>query len=105
MAGRRGQVVNRVEELLGPESADSSGLDLVGETREVVVTSKKIAGHTIGELRATIDPKAQRGVFVSVLTRLNQPLPLAENTRVEIGDVARIAGVKPDVDRAAPTKS
>lgn len=100
VAGRRGQVVHRVEELLGPESADSSGLDLIGETREVVVTSKKIAGHTIGELRATIDPKAQRGVFVSALTRLNRPLPLAENTKVEIGDVARLAGVRPDVERA-----
>jgi aspartate-alanine antiporter len=101
VAGRRGQVVSRVEERLGPESADSSGLELIGETREVVVTSKKIAGHTIGELRATIDPKAQRGVFVSSLTRLNQPLPLAENTKVAIGDVARIAGVRPDVERAA----
>lgn len=101
VAGRRGRVVNRVEELLGPESTDSAGLDLIGETREVVVTNKKIAGHTIGELRATINPKEQRGVFVSALTRLNQPLPLAENTKVEIGDVARIAGVKADVDRAA----
>ena len=101
VAGRRGQVINRVEELLGPESADSSGLDLIGETREVVVTSKKIADHTIGELRTTIDPNAQRGVFVSSLTRLNQPLPLADNTKVAIGDVARLTGVRPDVDRAA----
>lgn len=100
VAGRRGQVVGRIEEALGPETADSSGLDLIGETCEVVVTSKKIAGHTIGELKATIDPKAQRGVFVSALTRLNQPLPLADNTNVAIGDVAKIAGVKPDVERA-----
>ncbi len=86
--------------MLGPETADSSGLDLIGETRDVVVTSKKIAGHTIGELRATIDPTAQRGVFVSSLTRLNQPLPLAANTKVAIGDVARVSGVRPDVEHA-----
>src|SRR5215472_9507029 len=101
VAGRRGQVVRRVEEILGPESADASGLNLVGEVREVVVTSKEIAGHTIGELRAKIDPNAQRGVFVSALTRLNQPLPLAINTKVAIGDVARLVGVRPDVERAA----
>jgi len=101
VAGRRGQVIKRVEEILGPETADSSGLDLIGETREVVVTRKEIAGHTIGELRATIDPNAQRGVFVSAVTRLNQPLPVASNTRVAIGDVARITGIRPDVDRAA----
>jgi aspartate-alanine antiporter len=100
VAGKRGQVIGRIEEVLGPESADSSGLDLIGETREVVVTSKKIAGHTIGELKAAIDPNAQRGVFVSALTRLNQPLPLADNTKVAIGDVAKLAGVRPDVERA-----
>lgn len=101
VAGRRAQVVQRVEEILGPESPDASGLDLVGEVREVVVTSKDIAGKTIGELRARIDPNAQRGVFVSALTRLNQPLPLAANTKVAIGDVARLVGMRPDIERAA----
>jgi aspartate-alanine antiporter len=100
VAGRRGKVVNRVEQLLGPESADAEGLELIGETHEVVVTNYKIAGHTIGELRAKIDPNAQRGAFVSSLTRLNQPLPLAENTRIAIGDVAQIVGLRPDVERA-----
>jgi putative transport protein len=101
VAGRRGQVVERVQEILGPESADSSGMDLVVESRDVVVTSNKIAGRTIGELRATIDPQVRRGVFVSALTRLNQPLPLAPNTKVAIGDVARLVGMRADVERAS----
>jgi putative transport protein len=101
VAGRRGQVVERVEEILGPETADSSGIDLIAEFREVVVTSNKIAGQTIGELRAKIDPQVRRSVFVTALTRLNQPLPLSPNTRVAIGDVARVAGIHADVERAA----
>jgi aspartate-alanine antiporter len=101
VAGRRGQVVERVEEILGPETADSSGIDLIAEFREVVVTSNKIAGQTIGELRAKIDPQVRQGVFVTALTRLNQPLPLAPNTKVAIGDVARLVGVHSDVERAA----
>lgn len=101
VSGRRGQVVEQVEEILGPESADSSGMDLTGEVRDVVVTSNKIAGQTIGELRTKIDPHVRRGVFVSALTRLNQPLPVAPNTKVAIGDVARLVGLHADVERAA----
>jgi aspartate-alanine antiporter len=101
VSGRRGQVIQKIEEILGPESADSSGMDLIAEVRDVVVTSDKIAGQTIGELRTQIDPYARRGAFVTSVTRLYNPLPLAANTKVAIGDVARIAGVRTDVERAA----
>jgi AspT/YidE/YbjL antiporter-like protein len=76
-------------------------MDLVGEVRDVVVTSKAIAGHTIGELSATIDPQLRGSVLVRALTRLNQPLPVLPNTKVAIGDVAQIAGVRSGVERAA----
>jgi aspartate-alanine antiporter len=101
VSGQRGQVVQHVEEILGPECPDSSGLDLIAEVRDVVVTSNKIAGQTIGELRAQIDPDLRRGAFVASLTRLNQPLPLAPNTKVAIGDVARLIGFHTDVERAS----
>jgi putative transport protein len=101
VSGRRGQMVARLEGILGPESADSSRMDLIAESRDVVVTSDNIAGRTIGELRATIDPHVRRGVFVAALTRLNRPLPLAPNTKVAIGDVARIVGMQADVERAS----
>jgi len=101
VSGRRGQVVERVKDVLGPESADASGLDVIAEVREVVVTSDKIAGQTIGELRAQIDPQLQRGAFVTSLTRLSQPLPVTPNTKVAVGDVARIVGMRADVEPAA----
>lgn len=101
VSGQRGQVIQQVEEILGPESTDSSGMNLIAEMRDVVVTSKEIAGHTIGELRAKIDPYARRGAFVTGLTRLNQSLPLAPDTKVAIGDVARVVGVSTDVERAS----
>ncbi|HEY6307440.1 MAG TPA: aspartate-alanine antiporter [Candidatus Angelobacter sp.] len=100
ISGRRSQVVERVQEILGPESDDCSGMDVIAEVRDVVVTSNKIAGQSIGELRAKIDPHVRRGVFVSALTRLNQPLPVAPNTKVAIGDVARLVGLHADVERA-----
>ena len=41
----------------------------------------------------------RRGVFLSSLTRLNQPHPIAPETQLAIGDVARIAGSHDDVER------
>lgn len=101
VAGRRGQVIEMVERVLGPESSDSAGLDLVAEIRDVVVTNKKLEGRTIGDLNATLDPQARRGVFLTALTRLDQPVPIAPHTKVAIGDVARIVGARADVDRAS----
>jgi aspartate-alanine antiporter len=100
VAGRRMEVIERVEKMLGPEIADS-GIDLVAEVRDVVLTSHKLADRTIRELSSQIDPDARRGVFVTGLTRLNQPLPIAPETRLSVGDVARIVGAHADVERAS----
>ena len=101
VAGRRVEVIERVEKTLGPEIADSSGMDLVAEVRDVVLTSHKLADHTIRELSSQIDPEARRGAFLTSLTRLNQPIPIAPETRLSVGDVARIVGAHSDVERAS----
>jgi aspartate-alanine antiporter len=100
-AGSRGLVIQRVEDMLGEETADSSGMDLVAEMRDVVVTNRRLANRTIGEVIASADPQARHGVFLTALTRLDQPLPTAPNTRLAIGDVARIVGAHADVERAS----
>ncbi len=101
VAGRRELVIDHVDRILGPESSDASGLELIAETRDVVVTNSQLAGRTIGQVLAEADPKIRRGVFLNSLTRLNQPLPLAPETHFAIGDVARIAGSHDDVERVA----
>jgi putative transport protein len=101
VAGRRGPVIEHVENVLGPESSDSSDIEFIAEMRDVVVTSHKVAGQTIGQLIATVDPQARRGAFLTELTRLGQPLPVAPHTNLAIGDVARIVGTHADVERAS----
>jgi aspartate-alanine antiporter len=101
VAGRRGEVIQRVDDLLGPETTDVSGMDLIAEMRDVVVTSRRLAGRTIADIEATADPQARRGVFLTSLTRLDQPLPLAPHTQLAVGDVARIVGSRADVARAS----
>jgi aspartate-alanine antiporter len=100
VAGRRGQVIQRVDDILGPESADSSGIDFIAEVRDVVVTNRRIAGRTIGDLIETVAPQTRPGAFLAALTRLDRALPIAPNTEIALGDVARIAGTPADVARA-----
>jgi len=101
VAGRRAHVIQQVHAILGPESADSSDMSLIAEARDVVVTSRKLAGKTIGEINATADPQVRRGAFLNSLTRLGQPLPFVPNTTVAIGDVARVVGAPADVERVS----
>jgi aspartate-alanine antiporter len=101
VAGRRNEVIQQVNVILGPETADSSDVNLVAEVRDVVVTNRKLAGRTIGEINAAVDPQLRRGAFLTGLTRLGQAVPIAPNTVVEIGDVARVAGAPSDVDRVS----
>ena len=66
-----------------------------------MVTNHNIAGRTIGDVNAMADPQMRRGVFLTALTRLDQPLPIAPNTAIAIGDVARIIGSPSDVERVS----
>ncbi len=83
---------------IGPEVDDTELLDFPVETLDAVVTSKALAGKTLGEL-ATLE--FARGVFLRKLVRVGQPMPFNPHTRVDRGDVLSLVGAKPDVERAA----
>jgi putative transport protein len=83
---------------IGPEADDRALLDFPVEMLDVVVTSKAIAGKTLGEL-ASAD--LARGVFLRQLTRVGQPMPFTLETRLDRGDVLTILGAVKDVERAA----
>jgi putative transport protein len=62
-----------------------------------VVTSKKVDGQTPADLA---ELPAARGVFLSKLIRSGIELPLSAETRINRGDVMRIVGPLPEVERA-----
>ena len=101
VTGRRTQLIDQAASLLGLESSDASGMKLIAEVRDVVVTNRNLGDRTIGEINENADRQMRRGVFVNSLMRLGQPLPLTPNTTVAIGDVARIVGAPSDVDRVS----
>jgi putative transport protein len=84
-------------DVIGPEVSDLPLLDLPVEAVDVVVTSKKVDGQTLADLA---ELPAARGVFLSKLTRAGIELPIAGETRINRGDVLRLVGPLPEVERA-----
>jgi putative transport protein len=63
-----------------------------------VVTSRAVEDKSLAEL-AKLD--FARGVFLSRLTRSGVELPIWPTTRIDRGDVMRLLGTLPEVERAA----
>jgi putative transport protein len=82
---------------IGPEVQDRDLLDIPIEVLDVVVTSKALAGKTLGELGRG---EFARGVFLSKLARAGEEMPIAPETSLDRGDVATLIGPKPAVERA-----
>jgi putative transport protein len=83
---------------IGLEVDDKALLDIPIEVLDLVVTRRSLAGKTIAELARL---ESSRGVFLRNLTRAGQEMPIAANTRIDRGDVLRLIGTKPEVERAA----
>jgi putative transport protein len=106
--GDRIALLGRLDELLeaealvGSETTDTRGLDIVGETRTVILTNKDFIGETIMAVRAMIDPNRRRGVHVVKISRSGQTLVPRPRMRVEAGDVVSLYGTPEALDNAVP---
>ncbi len=83
---------------IGPEVDDKALLDIPVESLDVVVTHRSLIGKTLPELARL---EATRGVFLRKLTRAGQEIPISAGTRIDRGDVLRLIGTRPEVERAA----
>ena len=81
-----------------PEVSDQELLDLPVESLDVVVTNRAMDGKTLADL-AYLD--IARGVFLSRLSRAGVDMPVAPGTAIDLGDVLRLVGTVPEVERAA----
>ncbi|MGO4573356.1 aspartate-alanine antiporter [Microvirga sp. 2TAF3] len=83
---------------IGPEVNDPHLLDIPIESLDVVVTNRSLDGKSLADLAHL--PFA-RGVFLSKFTRSGLDLPIAPESRVNRGDMMRLIGALPEVERAA----
>ena len=81
-----------------PKWTTSLLLDIPIEVLDVMVTHRAVIGRTIAEL-ARLD--YADGVFVRKITRAGQDIPVSAATRIDRGDLLRLIGTKPKVERAS----
>jgi putative transport protein len=80
----------------GAEADDRELLDFPMAAVDVVVTRKEAAERTLSDLAE----EHGRGVVLLKLVREGEEIPFAPGTVVNRGDILRVAGAEPDVERA-----
>ena len=94
VAARRHVLLGR-EMPFGAEVEDRDLLDFPMAARDVVVTRPEVADRTLAELAE----EHGRGLALLKLIRGGEEIPFAPGTRVDRGDLLRLAGAESDVER------
>jgi putative transport protein len=84
---------------IGPEVMDRELLDFPIAYRDLIITNKNLSGKKLGE----IGVKYGHGVKLHKLIRTGQEIPFNTETIVNRGDLLKISGLLPDVERTAKT--
>ena len=74
---------------------DQELLDYPIAYRDLIITDKKLAGKSLKELGL----KYGQGVKLHKLIRTGQEIPFAPETIVNRGDLLKVSGLLPDVER------
>ncbi|MCM1452652.1 MAG: aspartate-alanine antiporter [Clostridium sp.] len=98
LSGRREYIIED-ESWVGPEVADTELLSFPFEKIDVMVTKKGANGLTVEQLR---NQPSMRGVVISGISRGGVQIPVLAQSKLQLGDVVNIGGLKQEVDAAAP---
>ena len=98
VSGRREVLVNVIGKT-AEEVEDRELLDVPAAAFDVVLTNKALAGRTIEDIARS--ETAFRGVGLRSIRRGDQEIPVAPGTALERGDVLRLVGPEPAVERAS----
>jgi putative transport protein len=98
VSGRREVLVNVIGKA-AEEVEDRELLDVPAAAFDVVLTNKVLAGRTIEDIARS--ETAFRGVGLRSIRRGDQEIPVAPGTALERGDVLRLVGPEPAVERAS----
>ena len=86
---------------LGREISSESQMDVLIQTREIVVTNEKLHGKTIKDIAGMAAPEMRHGLYLVGVARQGKPLPVSREVIVERGDILTLYGAEQDVRRAA----
>src|SRR5262249_41472716 len=88
-------------ELIGPgaqEVEDKELLDVPVTTTDVLLMNRKLAGMNLGDVSRE---DWTRGLYLRSVSRGGQQIPIAAGVVLQRGDLLRIVGPEPVVERAA----
>jgi len=85
-------------DLIGPEVDRAKVMDVTGESMDVCILNKAVAGKTLGELGKL---KLSHGIFLRRVTRQGHELPIMPGTVVNKCDILQLMGDKDSVEKVA----
>lgn len=97
ICGRRQYIIDEPA-FTGPEVADEQLLHYPVERIPVLVASKKVAGHSVHNLRSQ---HFMRGTVIEEITRADQAVEVTDNTVIERNDTITLVGRRDNLRRAA----
>lgn len=82
-------------DVIGSEVDDKYIREMIGEILGICLTNKKLDGKTFNEIFS----RYGQGCFIHGISRQGHDLPLGPNLKLYTGDVMRVIGNRPDVER------
>lgn len=98
--GRQASILE-AKKSLGEEIPNDPLMDILIQTREIVVTSEKLHNKTLKEIAKTAAQEMRHGLYLVGISRQGKPLPVNPDVWIERGDIVTLYGAEQDVRRAA----
>ncbi len=85
--------------LFGQEVVAPAGLQLVEESREIILTNRLLSHRDISEIHDHVNVETRHGVFLTQVRRMGLELPLLPKLQLKTGDEIHFVGSPVDLDR------
>ncbi|MDZ3992138.1 aspartate-alanine antiporter [Pseudomonas sp. Teo4] len=93
--------VGQLGSWIGPEVDHAQSLSFPTRSADIVLTNRRLAGHTIHQVRSALIGAQRMGCFLTGITRQGLALPLLPETVLRRGDVISLTGRAASVDALA----
>ncbi|MDR3532417.1 MAG: aspartate-alanine antiporter [Rhodopila sp.] len=85
--------------VLGDEIVAPAGFSAIEESREIILTNRRLSGREIGEIHDHVNIETRHGVFLTAVKRMGRDLPLLNKLQLKTGDELHFTGSPTDLDR------
>ncbi|WP_440466491.1 aspartate-alanine antiporter [Pseudomonas sp. YH-1] len=95
------EAVAELTQWIGPEIDNPESLSFATRDADIVLTSKRLSGRTIHQIKQQLIGSERMGCFIRTITRQGLELPLLPDTVLRRGDVITLVGRSASVEALA----